>query len=50
MKKLLRFWLLSVLAMPALMALAGCNTTEGVARDVEEGADAVGDAARDATR
>lgn len=37
-----------VLSLFTLLALVGCNTTEGVGRDIEAAGDSLEDAARDA--
>lgn len=40
--------LLAAMFVGAIIGLTGCNTTEGVGRDIEAAGDAIGDAADDA--
>jgi predicted small secreted protein len=49
-KKIIYFFL-AVISMPAVMApLAGCNTVEGVGRDIEHGGREISEEAREHRR
>ncbi len=45
MNRLKRYLALIVTALTLVAALTGCNTTEGVGQDIEEGGEAIQDAA-----
>ena len=46
--KRVAFWLLPLMSAAALTAMSGCNTVEGVGRDLERAGDAIQDEADDA--
>jgi predicted small secreted protein len=46
--KRVAFWLLPLMSTAALAAMSGCNTVEGVGRDLERAGDAIQDEADDA--